>query len=133
MQQQLYSGGEYAPNSNAYVTPDMQAPQGAPGVMQTSRPLNPNGIPSGYPAYALPGARFPMRGPGPPAVMHGQTYGNQPVAVTVAPSQQLMPMQIYGTQNSAVSGHFPSQATPPGYGVSHPINNPNYVFAFNHI
>ena len=123
--QQMYSGGEYATTSNAYGAADMQVPQGVAAQMHPSRYPHPTAVPSGYPAYALPGARYPVRGPGPPIVMQPQTYGHQHVAMPAPLSHQPMQMQVYGPCNAGMVAPLPPRAGPPCFGMNPRNDNPN--------
>ena len=128
MQQQMYSGTEYAQPSHPYAVADIHGQHGPPVRMQVPRQIHPPQVPSGYPAYALPGARLPMRGPGPPTGVQDQQYGGSHSALPMTPSQPPMPMQVYGphNHNPVVTGTLPQRATPPVY-ASAPRNiRPNY-------
>ena len=130
MQQQMYSGAEYAPNTVPYVTNDMQGPRMAQDGIHGPRQMVPSQVPSGYPAYALPGARFPMRGPGPSQAIQGQPYGGQQQVMQMGTPQTQISMQAYGPHTPIPSGPFPRQAAPPAYsGVvrnNHPACVPHH-------
>ena len=117
MQQQMYSGAEYAPNTVPYVNNDMQGSRMSQDGIHGQRQMVPPQIPSGYPAYALPGARFPMRGPGPSQAMHGQPYGGQQPVLQIGAPQTQTTMQAYNhhAPSHAVVGPFPRQVAPPAY------------------
>ena len=126
MQQQIYSGAEYAQPSNPYVAADIHGSHGQPVGMQVPRQMHPSQVPSGYPAYALPGARLPMRGPGPPTGVQGQQYGGQHSALPM--TQSPVSMQVYGphNHNPVVAGPLPQRATPPVYASATRNIRPNY-------
>ena len=128
MQQHVYSGGEYAPPSNPYASTGAQGSHGTPMGMHAQGQVHPPPVPSGYPAYALPGSRFPMRGPGPAMVMQGQPYGTQQSAMPMASSQPSVPMQVYGPQhqNPVVVGPLPQRQAPHVYGGAPRNNHPQY-------
>ena len=132
MQQEMYSGAEYAPNAAPYVTNNMQGPNGYQGGIAGQRQMVPTQVPSGYPAYALPGARFPMRGPGPSQVMQGLQYGSQQPGMQMGASQPQMSMQAYGSHNvnPAAAGQYPRQAA--SLSFSNVVRNNPPGFVQNH-
>ena len=129
MQQQMYSGTEHAPNAVPYVTNDIQGPHGYQGALAGQRQMVPPQVPSGYPAYALPGARYPMRGPGPSQNMQGQQYTGQQYGMQVGAPQPQIPIQVCGAHNvvPSAAGQYPRQANPQSFSSAYRNNQPGYV------